>query len=62
MLLDTAEGSANLKDKAPYGRFVTQYPNYFQQWYRITAVKIPGPRGQDPLKAGEKQTQNMRVI
>ena len=27
MLLDTAEGSANLKDKAPYGRFVTQYPN-----------------------------------
>ena len=31
MLLDTAEGSANLKDEAPYGRFVTQYANYFQQ-------------------------------
>ena len=31
MLLDTAEGSANLKDKEPYGRFVTQYANYFQQ-------------------------------
>ena len=25
MLLDTAEGSANLKDEAPYGLFVTQY-------------------------------------
>ena len=33
MLLDTAEGGANLKDKAPHERFVTQ----------ITAVKIPGP-------------------
>ena len=31
MLLDTAEGSASLQDKAPYERFVTQYANYFQQ-------------------------------
>ena len=31
MLLDTAEGRANLKDKALYGRFVTQYANYFPQ-------------------------------
>ena len=29
MLLDTAEGSANLKDEAPYGLFVTQYANTF---------------------------------
>ena len=31
MLLDIAEGNANLKDKAPYERFVPQYANYFQR-------------------------------
>ena len=56
MLLDTAEGSANLKDKAPMRTFVTQYANYFQSVISDYSCQDPGVRGLDPLKAGEKQT------
>ena len=57
MLLDTAEGSANLKDEAPYGLFVTQYVcKSVSTVISDYSCQDPGARGQDPLKAVEKQT------
>ena len=62
MLLDTAEGSANLKDKAPMRTFCDSVCKLLSTVISDYGSQDPGARGLDPLKAGEKQTYNMRII
>ena len=57
MLLDTAEGSANLKDiKAPMQTFCDSVCKLLSTVISDYNCQDPGPRGLDPLKAREKQT------
>ena len=57
MLLDTVEGSANLKDiKAPMRTFCDSVCKLLSTVISDYNCQDPGPRGLDPLKEGEKQT------
>ena len=62
MLLDTAEGSANLKDKAPMRTFCDSVCKLLSTVILDYSSQDPGAWGLDPLKTVEKQTYNMRII
>ena len=65
MLLDTAEGGANLKDKAPYERFVTQYANFFNNNIRLQLSRSRGPgsgSAKSRRKANVKHAYNIKFL
>ena len=65
MLLDTAEGSANLKDKAPYERFVTQYANFFNNNIRLQLSRSRGlgsGSAKSRREANAKHACNMKFL
>ena len=62
MLVDSAEGSANLKDKAPMRSFYDSVCKLLSTVILDYSCQDPGARGLDPLKTVEKQTYNMRII
>ena len=59
MLVDSAEGSANLKDKAPMRSFYDSVCKLLSTVISDYSCRDPWARGLDPLKAGEKQTYNL---
>ena len=60
MLLDTAEGSANLKDiKSAHANVCDSVCKFLSTVISDYSCHDPGARGPDPLKAGEKQTYNL---
>ena len=60
MLLDTAEGSANLKDiKSAHANVCDSVCKLLSTVISDYSCQDPGVRGLDQLKAGEKQTYNL---
>ena len=63
MLLDTAEGSANLKDKAPMRTFCDSVCKLLSTVISDYSCQDPGARrGQDPLKANVKHVYNIKFL